>query len=331
MNRKDLWYDESRMRDFIIIFFIFCLLSGITCESFCQRRVSIAFYNVENLYDTIRSPFYDDTDFTPQGKYRWNTERYGRKLSNIARVIDDMGADVVGLAEVENEQVVKDLVMTLSDDYNYIHRTSGDRRGIDLALIYKGDKFYPSKVRLLPSGTSREFLHVKGELLDQEINVLVCHLPSRSSSGKYRTEAMKTLRITADSLMRNDPAAALIIMGDFNSDPSEKVFKRELGKNNNGFYDRIMMYGGVGNKNGMGSYAYGGKWYLFDNILLSFPLIYGGLRYMEGNVFVKEYMLSGGNDPQNRSRRGYPLRTITSGIWTGGYSDHLPVFVVLSE
>lgn len=298
-----------------------------------QQRVCIAFYNVENLNDTIPSRFYDDGDFTPTGKYRWDTERYGRKLSNISRVIGDMDPCILGLAEVENEEVVRDLVMALREDYNYIHRTSGDSRGMDLALLYKGDRFIPASVRLLASTASREFLLIKGELLGEEVSILLCHLPSKANRRAYRESAMEALARTADSLVKHDPSRKLIVMGDFNADPSEKVFRSAFGPVNGGFHTRSMFYGAVNGplSGGFGSYAYGNRWYLFDNILLSFGFVYGeGLGFGSGGVFVREYMLTNApSDAINRGRKGYPFRTVTAAAYTGGFSDHLPVFAIL--
>lgn len=127
-----------------LFFFLFLSASALLPQEDAaaqHRKVSAAFYNVENLFDTISSPFRNDSDFTPSGRYRWDAERYRTKLSRIARTIDDAGFDIVALAEVESERAVRDLTATLADDYNFIHRTTSDRRGIDIALLYKGDKY----------------------------------------------------------------------------------------------------------------------------------------------------------------------------------------------
>lgn len=314
----------------ITILFLFMLL--ILLPATAQGKVCVAFWNVENLHDTIPSKFYDDRDFTPAGKYKWNTERYTKKLENLSRVIGDLGADVIGLAEVENETVVRDLVMALTDDYNYIHRTSGDRRGMDAALLYKGDKFWPESLRLLPSTATREFLLVTGELLGDPVNILVCHLPSRSNDRRYRQAALGALAATADSLQKNDPARKLIVMGDFNTEQSEKIFRGAFGRRTGaGFFDRSMLYAAVPamDNGGFGSYAYGGRRMLIDHILLSFGFVYGeGLQYESGGVFVREYMLTAAAEA---GRGGYPFRTITAGEYTGGFSDHLPVYTLFSR
>lgn len=170
--------------------------------------------------------FRNDSDFTPSGRYRWDAERYRTKLSRIARTIDDAGFDIVALAEVESERAVRDLTATLADDYNFIHRTTSDRRGIDIALLYKGDKFFPSEVSQIPSGTSREFLFVRGDLIGHETGLLVCHLPSKFNDKSYRTGAAVRLAAVADSLLCKAGCERLLIMGDFNGELHEPAFRK---------------------------------------------------------------------------------------------------------
>ena len=172
-----------------LFFFLFLSASALLPQEDAaaqHRKVSAAFYNVENLFDTISSPFRNDSDFTPSGRYRWDAERYRTKLSRIARTIDDAGFDIVALAEVESERAVRDLTATLADDYNFIHRTTSDRRGIDIALLYKGDKFFPSEVSQIPSGTSREFLFVRGDLIGHETGLLSPPLEIQRQILPYR-------------------------------------------------------------------------------------------------------------------------------------------------
>lgn len=301
-----------------------------------QQRTSVGFYNVENLFDTIPSPFYDDREFTPEGRNGWNTERYRHKLSNIASVIDDAGFDVIGLAEVENETSLRDLVLTLTDDYNYIHRTSSDSRGIDIALIYKGDKFYPETVCLIRSGTTREFLHVRGRLLGEEVNLVVCHMPSKFNQRSYRAKALQRLAAVADSLTTNDSTAKLVVMGDFNSEPHEREFRTAFGDNREGFCAGGRLYEALDRfvRNGFGSYCWDGKWMLYDQILISASFLSGnGLQFESSGVLVREYLLSttDAGVATNHKRQGYPLRTHSAGRYLGGYSDHLPVFVVFKR
>lgn len=297
------------------------------------RRVSVAFYNVENLFDTVPSPFYDDREFTPRGANAWNTERYTRKTANIARVIDDAGFDVVALAEVENETALRDLAQTLTGDYTYIHRTGSDRRGIDIALLYKADKFFPEEVRLIGSGTTREFLFVCGNLLGSRTGILVCHLPSKFNGLRYRERAAMRLAEVSDSLLSQAECSRLVVMGDFNGELHEAPMRKAFGDGGGKLYLRGMMQDALHEWriNGFGTYCWDGEWFVYDNLLVSAELAQGeGLRLEKAGIFVRDYMLEGVSDRGFSNRRGYPRRTFSGGRYLGGYSDHLPVFAVFT-
>ena len=137
----------------VIILLLILLPAPLLAQSGGWRTVAnIAFMNTENLYDTTDSPFDGDEEYTPTGAKRWTNERYQQKLHSIARILDDMAADIIGLAEVENEAVVRDLVQTMQEDYNYIHRTTSDRRGIDIAcLLYTSPSPRDPKTSRMPS------------------------------------------------------------------------------------------------------------------------------------------------------------------------------------
>ena len=321
-----------------LFFFLFLSASALLPQEDAaaqHRKVSAAFYNVENLFDTISSPFRNDSDFTPSGRYRWDAERYRTKLSRIARTIDDAGFDIVALAEVESERAVRDLTATLADDYNFIHRTTSDRRGIDIALLYKGDKFFPSEVSQIPSGTSREFLFVRGDLIGHETGLLVCHLPSKFNDKSYRTRAAVRLAAVADSLLCKAGCERLLVMGDFNGELHEPTFRKAFGRGRNGAYAEGKFRNALHEcaRGGLGSYCCNGQWLLYDNILVSESLAGDkGLHITQAGVFVRKYLLTGdGADTPSRERRGYPFRTFSGARYLGGYSDHLPVFVILSR
>ena len=308
-----------------------CLLLTVTAYPIVAQQapeVTIGFYNVENLYDTIPSPFGNDRDYTPQGRLHWDSTRYTAKLHNLARVLDALSLDVAGLAEVESEQAVRDLVITLRTDYNYIHRTTSDRRGIDMALLYKGDKFVPERIRLVSSDASREFLYVRGELLGRRIDLIVCHLPSQLNTRAYRDRTLTRLYNFADSLQNCDPAACPVIMGDFNADPTDRIMRRrmltDMPASGRAFLFTPMLRLA---REGLGSYAYDGRWRMYDNLFLSSKMLGGAqFRYVDCGVFIQPWML----DYDNPRRRGYPLRTFAEGTYRNGYSDHLPVFVRLA-
>lgn len=289
-----------------------------------QTSLKVAFWNVENLYDTIPSLFYDDGDYTPAGRLGWDTEKYTTKLNNLARVIDQLSPDVIGLAEVENETTVRDLVLALADDYNYIHRTGGDGRGMDLALLYRGDRFVPLSSRLAGRGMRRELLHVRGEAAGRPLDVVICHLPSRLNSEERRTEALTGLYSYCDSLRAG--GRQVVVAGDFNAEPSDRAVKRVFRTGRKG-YDALRTFFSPLEalaRQGLGSYAYRGRWQMIDNIFLSADFAGGRLKYADCGVFVRGWMLSEGGP-----RGSYPSRTFTSGRYTAGFSDHLPVYVII--
>lgn len=322
------------MRNVVIAIAAVILCASI-CYSYARPRANrpqagIGFYNVENLYDTIPSLFYDDNNYTPTGKNNWGGQRYHQKLSNLSKVIDAMNMDIIGLAEVESEQALKDLVMTLKTDYNYIHRSSSDTRGMDVALLYKGDKFIANHIAQIPSACSREFLYVRGELLGERIDVVVCHMPSAMNSYLYRSRAIRTLHSFADSLQQNDLGARMIIMGDFNANPFERIMRENFETGRRTMQGMPFMYNPLGEyaRKGFGSYVYQGQWNLYDNIFISTNFVASRtLRYLRSGIFIRDYML----ESDRKKRRGYPLRTIASSVYLGGFSDHLPVFIYLEQ
>ncbi len=311
-------------RHHIALILLFALLPAqLSAQRSGWRSVtSIAFMNTENLYDTIDSPFDGDEEYTQTGAKRWSDERYRQKLRSIARILDDMAADIVGLAEVENEAVVHDLLQTMNEDYNYIHRTTSDRRGIDIALLYRGDRFIPDHIEQLDASSSREVLYVRGRLLGERIDLLVWHAPSQINEFDSRLEAMQGLYACADSLRKSSPSARVVVMGDLNATPNDEVVRRTFGRRDRwGETDK----GWLMPVEGAGSYAFDGRWVLYDNIFIDSRLADGDCE-IDGGVFVRSYMLEAGN-PRESSRAGYPWRTYSGDEYLGGASDHLPVFI----
>ena len=214
------------------------LLSVLLCAAaFCcgtaagtePDRIRIACYNVESLFDTVPDPSAGDAEFTPHSPRRWNTERYRMKINHISRVIDDLDADLLALAEVENEAVVRDLMYAMRSDYNYIHRNSGDPRGMDVVLLYRGSRFFPTRVRqVFGRGLTRSLLTVDGELLGESVTLILCHLPSQMNAARYRAEAFRSLRRTVDSLLTGSPQRKLVVLGDFNAEPDARESRKIL-------------------------------------------------------------------------------------------------------
>lgn len=153
------------MRWLLLIFILF------SCGQLqAQRSFDVAFCDIEPLYDTIPSKFYDDTDYTPQGRLRWDSSRYRRKVESVARLLDSMAMPVVALWGVESEQVVRDVVMATNGDYAYVHRTHDYSDGLDFALLYYGDRFFPERIT-----PWRGALCVEGKADEYDVVIIINH------------------------------------------------------------------------------------------------------------------------------------------------------------
>ncbi|WP_172916795.1 endonuclease/exonuclease/phosphatase family protein [Capnocytophaga canis] len=337
---------------FILWILVFWQLSFYAQEKKYMVR-TIAFYNVENLFDTINDPRTFDDDRTPQGTDRWTSKVYNDHVQKIAKVIADIGSDVskqapdiVGLCEIENEDVIVDLINTdYLKKYNYgiVHYDSPDSRGVDVALIYKKGVFRPistSKHVLKifePNGKrryTRDQLLVSGMFDGEMMHFIVNHWPSRSggeAASRPKREAAAALnKKIIDSLLAKDPKAKIFSMGDFNDDPTNASFKKILkteGKKNK------VKAGGLYNpmeemlKKGIGSLAYQDAWNLFDQIYFTQELLEedkSTYRYWKAGVFNKPYLAN----PKGKFK-GYPFRSMSNGNYTWGYSDHFPVYLYL--
>ena len=316
---------------------------------------TIAFYNLENLFDTENDPITFDDDRTPEGKDHWTKEIYQDKLKNMARVIAEIGADVsgttpaiIGVGEVENRTVLEDLVNQkplIKKDYGIIHFNSPDRRGIDVALLYKKKLFtptsYKAKELLIYDDNdkskrvfTRDQLIVSGILDGDKINLIVNHWPSRRGGEKRsrskRIKAAKLNRQIIDSLFSEDPYAKIITMGDFNDDPTSPSIKKYLkaqqkkeGLSIKELYNPMEDIA----KKGLGSLAYRDNWNLFDQIIISTELTkkeFSSYRFYKAGIYNKTYLVNA-----HGRYKGYPYRSYAEGRYTGGYSDHFPVYIYL--
>lgn len=335
---------------FFAILLLICICSLYSSTLVAQQKVKaavIAFYNQENLFDTIDDPATNDAEFLPGGANGWNSGRYQYKLGKMSEVISQIGGEVVnggptilGLSEIENGEVVKDLISTpalVNSGYGIVHYNSPDRRGVDVGMIYKKRDFTvlnsTSTILRMPTDTSwrtRDQLCVTGLLDGETISIIVNHWPSRGNDESYRLAAAELTKHLADSLYTIDPNAKIFIMGDLNDDPVDKSVSEILqakGKvskvDKNGLYNPMWKLF----KDGIGSLAYRDSWNLFDQIIVSEPLIReneSGWRFYKANVFNKPYLIT-----KEGQFAGYPFRTFSFGAFIGGYSDHLPVYLVI--
>lgn len=323
-----------------------------------QKKYSvygIGFYNQENLFDTCHDEGKRDYDFLPTGSYKWNAMKYNHKLNNMSRALADMGTDVlpnigcaiIGLAEVENSKALDDLIAQpalSARNYQYVHIEGPDRRGIDCALLYNPSLFSVKNTRLVPyvqklkkdsAFYTRGFLTVSGTLADENVAVIVCHLPSRFSESFYRELGAEQVKTIKDSLLNDDPNCKVFVMGDMNDDPIDKSMAGILkGKANIKDVNEGDMYNPWYNilvKEGVGTLLYQGSWNLFDQILVTPNLLnkddkkdFSSLKFWKNQIFKRDYLFQ-----TEGKYKGSPKRTTAGGVWLDGYSDHLPVVVYL--
>ncbi|WP_071145998.1 endonuclease/exonuclease/phosphatase family protein [Bacteroides ihuae] len=310
---------------------------------------SVAFYNLENLFDTIHDTGKDDYEFLPNGDMKWTSAKYEAKLKNISKVLSELSCDkvaegpsVIGVAEVENIRVLNDLVKQLalmSRGYKIVHYEGPDKRGIDCALLYNPKLFTVTSSKLVPYiyvndtiHKTRGFLVVNGKLAGDDVCVIVNHWPSRGATSPARVRAAVQVKALKDSLIRADKQLKLIVMGDLNDDPMDESVSVALGAKK---YEKQVKKGELYNPwwetledKGVGTLLYHGKWNLFDQIMISSSLLHAkkGLKYDHNEVFKRPYLFE-----QEGKYKGSPFRTYGGKTWLNGYSDHLPTIIYLTK
>lgn len=318
------------------ILLVVCLC--VTVLAVAQPRHVVAFYNVENLMDTLDDPHRLDEDMLPLSDRNWNQEKYQAKLQAIARVVADFGEEsdapvLLGVAEVENKGVLNSLVEECGNvgaEYEYCHYDSSDERGIDVALLYRSDLFELQRSQAITPDVgipTRDILAVWGSLCGVDLFVAVVHFPSRIGGVSFtehrRVECCRLLREVVDSVRCAEPRRRVIIMGDMNDNPNDKSIKEVLGAS--GKRNGTLLYNpfaGVRRRASRGSSVYQGEWNLYDNIIVSADFLESSeLRLVEGGqIFRRGYLLDG---------KRHPLPTYRGVEYCAGVSDHLPVYVVL--
>ena len=310
----------------------------------------IAFYNVENLFDTKDDPNKPDEEYTPNSDKKWTTKRYDTKLEQLGKVIQAMETpDLLGVCEVENEQVLLDLAANsqlASGNYGVAHKESNDYRGIDNALLYNKDVFevtevdnvvlkFPKNITEGRSYTSRDIFHVTGKLADNTtLHVFVNHFPSRRgglrASEPKRLFVAGVLRKEVEKVMAQDDDARIVIMGDFNDETDNKSMTQVLKAipaNTDAPQELVNAFIGF-DKEDKGSYNYRGNWNMLDQIILSdnFYTSNGSWEFSDAVIFQEKWMMY--NDPRNGAT---PSRTYGGPNYYGGFSDHLPIYVDLKK
>jgi hypothetical protein len=333
------------------------LLIALSLTAFSQEKkykvAVIAFYNCENFFDTINDPAKNDEDFLPTGSYHYTGEVYRDKLSKLSDVLSQIGTDVspdgfsmVGVAEIENDKVLEDLVAQpklANRHLKIVHYDGPDERSIDCGLLYnpKYFKVVNSKslfVKMTNSDGSQHFtrdvLWVTGLYDGELIHVFVNHWPSRrggeEASAPARAAAAGVGKHLIDSLMKIDPNTKIILMGDLNDDPTSPSVAQVLGAK---FDVKDVKPGDLYNpwqdflKKGIGTLAYNDSWNLFDQIMFSSAWLskpQKGFFFQKAQIFNRNFMIT-----QSGKYKGYPMRTYNGNTYAGGYSDHFPTYGVL--
>ena len=314
----------------------------------------IMFYNTENFFDTKHDSLKRDQEFLPDGAKHWTTNKLQDKIIHIAKIITAVGEwetpELVGLCEVENQNVLEQLVNyspIKSINYQIIHKESPDRRGIDVALLYRKDRFKPVYFNFIeikmPKPYSRtktrDLLYVKGIVLGQDtIHVFVNHWPSRwggqQKSEPKRMYVASVLKHQTDSILGVNPNSRIVIMGDFNDEPDNISLKKILNAkreiegevNDTSLYNLIAI---LNKKTGQGTYKYHGSWGALDQFVVSGYLMNNKSTYTsldDVHIFKADFLLE--KDEKYTGER--PNRTYIGYKYHGGYSDHLPIYLDLT-
>lgn len=342
------------MKNLLLLSLLICVLSGAQAQDKQKYKVAvIGFYNLENLYDTTDNPIVNDEEFLPSGPRNYNSRIYWDKLTKLSTVISQIGTEMnpdgaalLGVAEIENDTVLKDLTsMELLKKRNYriVHYDSRDIRGVDVGLLYNPKYFSVDTSNKLfvqlPGGSkdayfTRDVLWVKGKLDGETVHVYVNHWPSRSGgeerSAPARAAAALVVKHHSDSVLKAEPNAKIVIMGDLNDDPVSPSITEVLkakGKQKDVRKDGLFNPWTEMYKNGIGTLAYQDSWNLFDQIIISYPWLskdQTGFFYYQPRIFNREFMT------ENVGRyKGYPMRTWDGNSYRGGYSDHFPTYIIM--
>jgi predicted extracellular nuclease len=301
----------------------------------------VMFWNVENYFDTYDNPSTTDEEFTPTGDNRWGRARFEKKRDDIAKTIllaaDQYGdlPALIGLAEVENAFVLQELLEETPlarTQYKYIHKDSPDSRGIDVALLYREELFTPLETKYIGfSFPTRDVLYTKGVVngLDT-LHIMVNHWPSKrgneESSGRKREYVSLKVSHVVDSILLRNPAANIVLMGDFNDTPASSPLK------NLGQLTNLAKWA----DGAEGTYKYRESWSMIDQFLVSENLIKEESSIKEKNeafrpqwiythrnmeIFAPEALFA-----EDATYMGVkPERTYSGPRYLGGISDHLPV------
>lgn len=337
------------MKRYIFTLLLWGIALIIKAQEF-QNRDIVAFYNVENTFHPSDDSLTNDDDFTPTGLYHWSYKKYYKKINNIAKVFIAMGQGkppaVIGLAEIENEQVLKDICYhspLQKYGYHYVHHDSPDRRGVDVALLFRDtcvrvlrEHKVPVVFPFEPNTRNRDLLYVCAQFPNGDsLHFIVNHWTSRyggyAATIPKRNYYADVSRQIADSLLGENPKANILYMGDFNdycTDESLAKHLRAMPYRADNAADTLfnLMYYFEGMLN-VGSHKHEDFWRCLDQIIVSRALLFDQNRLHiidhVPHIFDADFLLV----PDEKYGGVKTFRTFLGPRYIGGYADHLPVYV----
>lgn len=315
-----------------------------------NSKLAVLFYNVENFFDIEDDPDVDDDKYLPDGDKRWTKKKYNKKIEDVVKVITSISPGtlpgIIGLCEVENKTILNDIVKSeelISADYNYIHENSPDDNGLDVALIYNpgyfgyiSHKAIPLALDKFPEVKTRDILYVQGIVLKTDtLHIFINHWKSRSGKddNKIRKETADILENEIDELLDKNKKSKILVIGDFNDEPTDNSVFNDLNANNkrkntskkelyNLFYD-------LHNVDNKGTYSKKGKWYMFDQMMVSQELIDTKegiyVKYDAGQIFQSKWLM----EFNPKIDDFVPKKTYGGNTYFGGVSNHLPIYIKL--
>jgi hypothetical protein len=335
-----------------MMFYLLVVCIALIFAETQSQQARIVFYNTENFYDTKNDSLKNDEEFLPDGAKHWTYERFRRKIVRLYQTFAAIGEGempaVIGLCEVENREVLNSLIYDTPLEkvgYQIIHRDSPDARGVDVALLYRPDIFEPDSsswlnVPLPGNETTREILHVQGRLWGNDtVHFYVNHWPSRfggaGASAAKRLAAASTLAASVKQVLSSNPSSNVVIMGDFNDEPGDESL---LALNkillNEGEVNLPLLIN-LSEKTSIidyeGTIKHQGSWSIFDQVIVSSSLIDGtaGCRLVskKAEIFSADFLLE-----PDVTYTGYkPFRTYSGPSYNNGFSDHLPVSILVEK
>lgn len=312
------------------ILFLIVFIFAFGNKGYCQDSLLIMFWNVENFFDYTDGGEGDsDKEFSSYGTRHWTKKRFYAKCDAVAKSIMWIGdrygrmPDLIGLAEIENKGVLFKLLKYTAlrkYDYEVIHFDSNDRRGIDVAFLYRRSVMDPESISLVTPeihGTrfpTRDILHAEMNISNRySIDFIVNHHPSKfggeEESVGRRNAAMMALKMLCDSLGKDN----IVAMGDFNDNPEGPAFDIIDGQ--------LINLAAELHSRGEGTIRYEGKWDLIDMFLIGSEL--------SGNAQMEVCRIPFLMVRENKHPGEKPFRTYSGPRYTGGVSDHCPIILKL--